>query len=952
MLRCLVVVLSIGAAIAQGSFTGAAQREWRIRALTLDSRPIEVDVTSDWTIELEALEAFRRRLELGLSGQVDTDLLESARSCLADSSPNVRAAAVACLGLADSSDWSTEALARLAHDPLPEVRIELCRAVPPERWSKDLPMLSSLADSADLEVRQAARIALYRIDLAENETNGVALAQGAALTGVLRDEGPVAYLEELETWSRIPRRFAAPFPAFGAEEILQASDASGRELRGARALWLALSNQTLSAEAVQQIALGWCEPLSTDWERPHRIQQSLLLSLARRLEKPLAEALFETLARQAALDESVERSESLEWLFEGLLEAAEPEWIVARLENFELSDGDLRAFVLLADMRDIDWNQPIVANWLSPEREPNLRFQVADAAAGTFATGTKVPVLLTLLDDGQADVRQVAFQALCNASVEQLAQVEAPLFAAWRELPERLEALTQLPRARPLTTFRATLLALGDDELIRRAHPAIVELLGQFAGDRGCAAQLADWLAEDVAFLASASLTATREFRAVEVAARGEVRALHAAGGEEAVSELRGALDRMVNVSTDVAKIAAWCLGRSVEGRARIGDFMRDGVSTRVRVEVALGLVLHESESGSVRAFEVLAEQFENCDGELRGRILQAFAKIGTEAARDFALALMADVKTPVEQCAQAIEVLALRFDRERNDANFNSLESCVKLAPNRESLRLAIDALGRTRDTRATARLEALLSPGASDLDIPREATLLALARCEPNSSLLRHEIWRLPILFAESSLESRFQGKSVPAVAFSFRGEIEALRAVVRAKAWPLEKLPALERIDGRLALAFGQACREAEADEQALQLERAALVALAGEFPDDKLRFATHQARARLWAAAELAGRHFETAHFASRMLGEAIAGELSERDLEALLGAFDPKRGVDPAARLRASWFQARARLAWAAGDSSEASVLLETARQHLGFSRAAQFAQEAAERDLR
>ena len=939
----------VTAAFGQAPTADPVHQEWRIRALALDSARIELGYAESWTEEWEHLEALRRRLLIGRGGALAVEEVGQLVVLLAHSAPNVRAASLACLQLSKFDEWDAALIDMLSRDPLPEVRSRLCLALSPDIWSEHLGTLQELAWSQDEEVRRAARRVLYGLGPGEPEA-----AQAKLLTTVLREQGTEAYLSEVESWWRVRQVSKARFPIGDAARVLAEMDASGSVLRAGQALWIAAEGRKLSAEEAAIVADGWCEPLSRNWGQKHRIQRKLLLAAARTGGEALALELLVVVEERAHSEESPARELSLEDLFEGLLESADVNWLLTKLLALPLKDTDLALFWSLADTSKLTWEPAQIEPWLAADRAVVLRAEVGESLARAFANSGDEAArtqLIGLLQDTDSKVHESAFRALCGAESQNLETVEPALFVAWerQSKAERLRLLRQLPRARSLPSFRASLLTLGENESARHGHPSILELLGKFKGDRECAEQLEVWLRNDVEYLSEVPVP-----RAAEIAARGGVRALHSVAGKEAVFALSLALRSCLSTSTDVAKTCAWCLGSSGEGRGVLLDYIGESTPTRIRVEAALAFTAGDAGPLRSLAITVLLGRFENCDNELRGRILKALSKTGEDTARDFALELITSAETSPSLSAQALEILRARYEGDPSDANFESLAGCIKSAGDSETRRVVVELVGATRDSRGKELLKRRLGHEPESLGAEREELLIALARVAPDSLRLWSALWRRPHMLAKARLENRFRGRPSAAVAFSFRGEIGAVKECAAVGELDMAVGPVISKLGAGLALALGEVCRAASAVNEfhAVDFESAGLVALAGESVNDKTRLAGLRARARLWHFAERRGRHFQAARLAEGLLEDWIAKDLTDRDLETLFGAFDAAGGVDPLARLASSNLQSRARLAAIDGDSQRVEQLLAEARASLGFSAAARRAQEELERDLR
>ena len=971
MLRLRSAFFLLGCALFGFVMSARAQDEvdleWAIRRSALAGQELagsgldrELDWNDDsWVVRLAAIEAMRRKLELGTKFEEDAASRLVLR--ITDDSPNVRARALNCLGLLGFSRWGRPSLEALAQDPSPEVRAELCRAVPGVVWLEHSDLLLELAWSSELSVRSSARRvvdswgALGRscAEWSETQLRAISELQAKLFSEVREREGGLSYLREVEAWLR-PARVSASHPD---PELVASVFPAGESRRAARALWTALHCEVLAPEGAKALAAGWTDSLDPEHLDQHRLQREWLLAAAPCYGEALAEPLAVRLAHLEFPKKPLEYDTAREEFLAGMIAATGPDQVADSLLERRASAAVLRDFWELVDPVQISFDVEARSAWLAVSFDRELRVDVAEVLARSFLRSPTEDAregLVELLRDEDSEVRELAFRTLCSVSAEDLLIVEPRLFEAWKDLTieARLSALTRLPRERSLPSFRSALLELGADFYLRSEFMAILELLGLFRGDKEVSLAVGAWLLADASRVANGAQPETRPAARAVRAARAGANALHTIGGENAVSTLAQALEVTTGIETEVAIDLISRLGKSGGGREALRRFFRAELPSREKIEVALALGSDSGHSERVDYAEYLRSRFDVCDGALRTRIWRLLVGLHDEESCAFAEKRFFDAALPIEQRAPALEVLLARYQSTRTSAGLEALFKCVEGATDVESERMAIEAVGHSRASQAADFLRPRLEASRAADDVERENLLVALARCAPHSEFLWSELWSEPIRAGEEQLQGRFRGEQLAAVNFSFRGELESLQVLCEAGAWRENALPELFRLDGRLALALAEACRRGGQKEPARLLERHALVALEGELPVQKTQYALLQARLRLWADSLSGGDAEEVAWHASRVLSGWYSGSVTERDLEGVLGIRDPEQGRDPLARIQASAFQGLALQRAREGGRECARRLLDRAEVVLGASSAAQQAQAEAEARLR
>lgn len=939
--------------------------EWDVRRRALrESGSFRFD-DQRWEVRDASLEALARRLDLGLP--VEDECEDALFTLLMDESPNVRARATSCLGLLRSSAWSSEDVERLAADPAPEVRAQLCRALPANLWAAQLGVLEALARSDELEVRRAARETLFELGsvrpecpVEDHAADAVRAAQVRVLNWVFSNEGTKSYLREVEQWRRTPRRSAFVFSPDEATAGLQddsqpvASNPEARSLDAALALWTALCVATPADEDARRLAAGWQIPLDKQWSDKHRLQREWLLEAAPRFGAPLENHLFDALTAEVLLatnrrGRTANLTQRIEDLVEGLVATSGPQRIIERLGDSGGSPETLKEFWGQVASAELEWTPESLAKWAPEHFDREVRVAVVDSLANSYQrTGDveQARLLTGLFDDPVFEIRDIAFRTLCTGQRTSDAATQSALFEAWSQFPAGVlaEQLAWLPRGVALLPFRETLLELASDADDRRRFVPVLELLGAFREDSEVGEQLERWLVEDARLAAQGNVSGER-------VARAGVRALVTARQDEAVPALAEVAGIVSGKNVNVAKDTLRALGRSEAGVRVLAEFVREERPSRELIEAGLALYLRGRPNEQGWAEDRLIDRYPNCDSELQSRILTAFRKRPTGPAAEYVAGSLFRDEIRIELRSSAAQVLLARFEASQRKSDFNQFIKLVRHAPDEESLRIALSCLGSTRSPDAVGFLEVQLK--REDVGAEREELLIALARCAPRSELLWNEIWKAPLGDAREQTSLRFLGEKAAAVEFSYRGELLAVGELERI-ATELPDLPGeVERIDPRLALALSDAFSNIGATEHAFHLQRIALVGLAGEAFDVESRFLRGRARIQLWLHAEKLERFGEWAWHAERLRDARLQSELSPRDIEAILGPKIPEEGKDPLARIEASWLQANARAN--AAQSVEDDCIehwLTASRELIGTSAAALEAQERAEREQR
>jgi len=923
---------------------GSVEREWRVRSWALDPALHASELRAalaeeNWIAQAAALESLRRALDLGWlpdpPGAIEPLLVRAM------SSPSPVAQASALEALAEwprTPSEAAESARELQHHPLPAVRIALARFV--RAHGEGLGDVAlALALDGDPRVASEGALALlhHPRELAEFLAGRAPLAGGEDEEAALLD-----LVDSLERASTPDGVLRAAAEAFALSPSLSADSR-----RGWSALFEALRLRLHASGDPRVIAAGWTAA------SPNRMRRrGLFLRAARaaRAQGPSrGPALGEALLERACADPAQARDH-----LEGAVEAFEPQAIAGRALALEGLDLDARlALWDLLTGRARAWALEATGPWLDPSLDLDLRRHVVLTLAETFGEHGD-PGSAALLERALADpdptLAGFAFRALASAR-DPRPYLEG-LHAAWLRLPraEQIERLERLPRSVAATPFRGDLLGLASED--RRARPRAVEVLEAFLGDAEIASAIQGWLAEELGALAQLE-DASRH--AAELRANALVRALHRLQGEAAVPALAEVLARTRTGSLEVAKLAAWALGQSAAGREVLRGWLGSDVPRRLRIEAALAL----APVGSAQAVDVLIEDYPFCDRELKDRALRAFAPLRDGTSLRFTAELARSAAAEVEHRMLAIEALLARG---ADPPALAALERAVEAAPDTDSRRAAIEALGKIGGAAARefllsrlASLERDPAPGVprGDREIAeREALLAALGDAGAFEAEVRRAWLEAPFASAARDLQVRFEGRRLAATEFAWRAELDYAGDLARAGRLgsALDESGPWWRLDARLLVQMAAVARAGELDA-ARRLVEAGIAGLHGEGEGEDTLTLLFQGRLARIGIAEARRDWRALAHHLGEMLDGFVARRVPERAWRREFGEYLPARGVDPTGRLESARLQALARAALEEGERAEARRLAQLARARLGASRAAMEAQETLERDV-
>jgi len=578
---------------------------------------------------------------------------------------------------------------------------------------------------------------------------------------------------------------------------------------------------------------------------------------------------------------------------------------------------------------------PLLLPWLESGRPADLRFAAAqELARGLDAEDGRLRAeqLLGFVNCDDASLRIASFRWLTEAagSGPEALVSWAELHQAWAALPTgpALERLADLPQREAAGPFQDVFLQLlldpatrtrGRIERLRwrRSDPEVREaLLGV------CAQEL------------RAALDPTLEL-AQRRNRRGLAHACLRAAGPEALPYLRLAQDLSALIqqvdpdagrrSSTLAELLIVGLGRSQGGRDFLQLHLRPPTEwpRRERVEAFLQLAAYGDGALAVTAGpQILAEDFERCDGTLRERIVLALAATALPA-KAFLLALSRDLGTDELLAESAMESLV----RRGGEAD---VASVLQGSFGYERRQAAARALRVGQGDSAVSFLRETLPTGLVDPESSARLLELSLLVCLDARGALTDDllgrIWAGPLAAGAQDLERRFLGLGRTGMGFRWRGELELVGRLARAGRLgaALEQCPDAWRLDGRFLAAAASAADGARPGcEGSELLARLALVALEGEGPSRNSALAKVRARALLLDAAVGSGDRVAEAFHADRLALAMRAGGAPAREV-VRLGRFPDAYGAHR--ELQAQRLLARAAREQSAGRAGNAQRL--------------------------
>jgi hypothetical protein len=904
-------------------------REWRVRALAMGDEPWPEDVTElDWEERCLLLDAARRADPASLDERAASFVVSS----LSHDHSNVRALALASMRRLDRGLPPGRAEA-LAEDLLPEVRLELATCLLGE-CDPDLRMWRHGEPATEaLERALAARAVLLDLSLdpdkrVRDRASAGLLSLGEVgleeqLTWWLSTHVEDAELELLRTIELLSRGTHNPELARWGRERFRSSGDLARA-----ALWETCVERLGLKPRVDVLALGWTAQLSDD-DGAESFRVNRLLEAAPAGGSELADLLMRE-AREAT-DEREMRE--LAAGFALSVDLAD----VQLLRRLSLVEPEFLRWTWETLFGRADsWEPDVIRSWLSQDLGDELRGAVFAAVAETLSrTGDEGSRRLVegLLADERDPLFDSAFRALCDAPRHELSM--DVLHEGWRKTddPRRGELLRSLPRTVSPTPFRHDLLQRWRPGRLRDVSS--LELLTTFVNDPGVSRAVCTYLAEHVAEYEESSLGEGTELEGRLISL---IHASRALCGEEVLRILNRAMSAGSLRSKEVVKACGTAMNESRAGRLMLADWVEGKAPSRARIESAI-LV---GELRPQEATHVLLERFNHCDPPLRVRILQALGRQGSGASQRFLEGVAAGAGLDAEVATEAIA-----GSNHSPVGRVAALERISERTPDPEVLRAAIAGLADASvgDLDATQRAgSALLAviDRVSELeDSPRDELLVALARLGVEEEAFGALYLDLPIMNAESELEARFNGSSLPAREFLYRGDLRATAHLaslgrLAGGAWNQQLDAVARRAEGRLLIQLAAAARGGEETGGVVRrLLVAAAVSLEGEPSTPDVEVELTRVYATLLTADLGESRFKSAAAWASRLGRDWHLGVLSDRDLQRLFGGST--EALEAQAFLPASAIHAQALLALSEGRMDAARELAERGRALAGDS---------------
>ena len=977
--------------------SSAVQREWSARRLALEE-PLQLEAIAalvqapDWRQRETGWEALGRALGIGRG--LPESLRKALQRALEDEHPGVRLSALECLSAAGLDVRLEATLARkLSQEAWPNLRMALVEALERTPCELSLELSQKLLDDEDERVAQRAERVFWGLEAGQQTSaQKVQVLQQRLAAG---DPGPLrTALEWIWKSDPDPALYAALW-AFNGHD----PEASGAWGALGSALKLAHGARGNAAD-VERLLGGWTTAMELA-----ALPEGLLWAASRSANPELARAWLRAL-------DALERGAQAELPWPAWRSATraevDPKWAcwsalvdcvgaarVAQLAlELELGPGLSLELLEQVGPRVDSWDwlagHPQALRWLGPAAPPALHSELLRACASTlFRTGDSAAgeLLVRSLGEGASSQRELAFQALANDLDS--GRWEAQLFAAWLPLGDtaRARCAAWLPRQRALAGFREALIEWGDASTQRSQA---VELLAAFREQPAVVATLLAWLQSDFERLQAPGASDPQgTWRTRELLVESELRALGKLLGSQAIpASVLGVLQSAKGLSEPVATAAVRALGTLEQGRAALLELGPEALDPVPLAEACIALLNRGVRASERDLAAPLIRGFEQFDGSLRVRSIQALGGASSFAALDFLKRVAGDGDDFSERVAALDALARLRVEGAapedvRGGEDF--LRALIQGRSEVEYRRVALAALARAgspetllwllqaglapreeqdlgpetpREDRKLLRDEVLIRVGqrfgalasrqaARDSAVPDSAAPDSAAM-ESLGELLAPELLRRPSLQAAARLEASFEGQGLGALEFEWRAELVLARELARAGILEqqLKKHTAIERLEGEFLLLLARQLEPGSTSRR--RLLEAAQVALHGALHGARsgnARQASARARLELLEAAWNAGDFRAAARQAHGLRLDRRAGRIPRAEWTRALGSFDLQAESDPSARLRTTEYLSRSQVALALGDRQGAQAWLERAWAGLGDSAWARLACE-------
>ncbi len=933
------MIAALASIVAAAAWTGHDE-EWRVRRWALDPARYGLELRAalaeeGWRARASALDALAR------TGSTRPEFAETAESLaldfVEDPHPSVRALALSAIAEVGRGEIvvADAVASRLARDDLPAVRSALARCA--GRGLADPELLATLAFDEDERVRREARVGVF--------AGAGAASQDGVLARIANEGSTEELVSALESCRRRLHLERGPVPS--------APDVSDGDLDVALRTLLAGIRPDEAAAA--DLFSGWYSPpiVDRDVKRfllevgrlAHPDVGSAALDLFAEVDAGASERFPAQVGRALRLGQR-ERIEGDTLLLAIARELLGPEVALAQLATRSLSE--LAVGLVLEEVGFLVeiWTPELGRRFLEGRRSETRATALAAiarawAGAGDAGAGE---LLVEVLRQGDGEEQARAFVALCQADDPR--PYVGDLFDYWRELADadRIEALRELARGRPLEPFRVDLLELGERGGTARSR--VIDLLELFERDEAVASAFTRWLDEELALVRDAAEDELR--RAAELRATSLLRGLVRVRGDDALGSVRSVLAGSAGPSEPIGVVAATLLGARSAQRDFLAGFLDPSVGLRTRIEVAIAL----APTGDERALQLLLSEAASREWDLGARMVDAVGGSPSDRALTWLAERALDASASANLRRKAITAIA---GRPLDERALDAWTRAAADAPDVDSQLAAIRELaaaGRAADA-AAARLRdlwAALEIGrdgtrlAESLGDEREAIraelLLALARLDHLPAELLPDVMAGPMGAADEWFRRRSAGEPVARADVSWRVEVETAGALFdHGRGLELlEASGAWWSLDGRLLLCLAErAARSPDASARQLAriLERAAGIAIAPQGNAD-----VEGRLQQMLLAADLALRAEDWRAVAAGTAALARAWrEQSVSDLawRRYVGRVQRRLGEDPPSLLKVSELHARARAALVIGDRERSRRLASAAAERAGYS---------------
>ncbi len=925
----LLALVSIAALCCapQAGVADPVEVEFRIRDLAMGA-PVEALDSWDWRDRYRAMEALARREP----SRISASEIEFVRAGTSDAHPNVRGAALAvharhALPLLENAGG-------LAQDPMPEVRLQLARALGSTGTQLAGSLLAVLCLDVDMEVARTARAQLFsrgraahseQLAFLQDQWDEMSPSDCLHLLDVLdRSNGTEQLIKQLSLWLK---GRAAP------EEGLA-------DFRIKRALWFSLQGAPVDEQAVRWIADAWLREFPNSASRtesrrrrrldriqlnePHRADLvRLLLDSAGEQDRLAGLAGDQAFEARALSNRAVVGAVSVHFAW-GAGEAPrafpmDPSW------SPELEEEVWDACFGWAE----SWGESADRMLASPS--PDVRSAAWSTLSETWRRTGKVPErawLQRALSDEELATN--VYRDLLHSKRE---LQDMDLLHAWwsaQKPATRLELLREHWTGRAYLPWRRDLLDLW--VLQSKEQRTVLQLMAGFEGDEDLAERFLEGLNEELEQLERSPVPDEEvirgAWREAESRARWQLEALLKIRGEGHVVERSRLLLRVGQLGKELGKILIADLVSSPEGRIALDEaFLRPELSKRMRYEI---LLLHPGLTDPDRIGELYLA-YPTCDEELQLRILERAARGKNDLARALLLDVAGDPRQGTALRFQAVTSL-VELGRRHTEV-IGPLLGMLDATEDFEFQQVLVRGLGELAHDHRPLRL---LERHGDEFEhsMIGDDLLAAMVRIElrgkgtgSDAPALSPELlsrWQgQPAGLAVSELRARFDGSGLSSRNFAYSGWLDAADAMDRAGVLEASLGERWWTWDGRLLMRLAELVAEGHGpSKQAFvqSLRQAACSALEGEGPSSD-RAGLLLRLGGLLFTLDMGEQRWQRALLrVTGMLDDWRAGRVLDSTVERTFGPSDPANGRDPRIVLLAVELECQVRLALAQGNS--------------------------------